>query len=192
MKTTIHHSWLWITLLLLFATLLSWGFYLNHNQHKKYKSHSKGHVPDSFMAQIQAKQFDKQGQLATRLVAKRAFHYADDDSMDLTEPESWRYSTEGSAWYMTAHYGRRYKDEHIDLWQNVRVRRSKSSVNQALALDTSYMHIFPDCHRANTDATVHLAQSSGSWVTSRGVQLDFSSNIVQLLHGVRGEYVPES
>ncbi len=157
------------------------------------------HDPDLYIENFRAVVLDADGRLRQSLAAKRASHYPDDDSVDitgltlaLTDPGRPRLSVTADAGTVPG------KRDVVILTGNVRAMRDAMPSSKPgetgsgpLTLVTEYLRVEPKEGRAVTDKPVTIEEPRGI-IHSVGMELDNKARTLKLKSGVRGTLQPQT
>ncbi|GAB4289398.1 MAG: hypothetical protein Kow0096_02300 [Thiohalomonadaceae bacterium] len=148
------------------------------------------HVPEYFLRDFIATTMNLAGRPDQRLAAAFMLRYADDGSMDLTEPRMTLYDTADDTppWQIDAARGLVSGDgREVQLSGGVRLTREEAG--GLLVLTTDAMRLRPKERYAETDAPVTLTNPEGR-VDAVGMRAYMKEERLVLLAQVRGNYVP--
>jgi len=124
-------------------------------------------VTDAILRKI-----DQTGRLKYTLSATDIRHYPDDESTDMLKPTLVHFQARKPPVTMSAERGHISKDgEKVDLYENVRIRRSASAQYEELTAFTTELTVLPDVEKAVTKSPVLITQGK-SWVKGVGMQVD--------------------
>lgn len=146
---------------------------------------------DYYLTGMQSHRFDAQGTIRYRLESDRYTHFPDDDHADLVVPHLQWLSDRGELWLLDAQNGRLQTDpanETLLLTGMVSLKRTPGAAG-ALELRTETLLVLPPAEIARTEAPVTVTSDSVN-LQSDGMQLDFSTNHLNLLSNVRGTHAP--
>jgi lipopolysaccharide export system protein LptC len=160
---------------------------------------SARHDPDLYIDNFRAVLLDAEGRPRQSLAAKRAQHYPDDDSVDitgpslaLTDPGRPKMSVVADAATVP---GNR---ETVVLTGNVRATRDAAPAEKGgsggsgpVTVTTEYLRVEPKEGRASTDKAVTIEEPRGI-IQSVGMDLDNKARTLKLKSNVRGTLQPES
>lgn len=150
------------------------------------QTEAERHVPAYFLHDFVATTMDDAGRPAQSLAAARMLRYADDGSMELTEPRLTLYQDGEAPWQAAAAHGRLSADgERMQLGGGVRVSRAG---DDRLELVTDELLLHPKAHYAETDAPLTLTHALGR-IDAVGLRAYMKDERLVLLDQVRGNYV---
>jgi len=151
---------------------------------------NKRHDPDAIIENFSATKLNEQGAPSFIMAAKKMLHYPDDDSTTLEEPRITMLSADHPAIHATARSGTiSSKGDEIFLQEDIRVIRDASTRQDALTLQTEYLHIIPDQNLTNTDRAVTVADAHDT-IHAVGLEMNSQTRTLKLLSQVRSEHVP--
>ena len=122
------------------------------------------------------------------LYAKRMSHFPDDDTTHLETPRlvSYRGLTESvtvtSRTALLSSNG-----ENAYLHDDVRLVRAPRDGKSELVMETTWLHVMPESHLAQTDRAVQISDAN-MLITAVGLELNNETRVLKLLSNVRGRY----
>jgi len=157
------------------------------------------HGPDLYIENFRAVALDAEGRPRQSLSAKRAQHYPDDDSVDitgialaLTDPDRPRLSVTADAGRVPANR------DTVILSGNVRAVRDAVPSGAGgepgsgrMTLVTEYLRVEPKEERVVTDKPVTIEEPRGI-IHSVGMELDNKARTLKLKSNVRGTLQPHT
>jgi lipopolysaccharide export system protein LptC len=157
---------------------------------------SQRHDPDIYLEGFRAVELDARG-LPRQLVAgKRALHFGDDQSLEVTEPVLSQTEAGKPAFRITADTGRLSGDRKDAYFiGNVRAVRDGGPPRPGepatgpVTVTTEYLHVVPDKELARTDKPVTIEEARGT-IRSVGLTLDNKARTLKLDAGVSGTFQP--
>jgi lipopolysaccharide export system protein LptC len=130
------------------------------------------HDPDYIITDAILRKVDATGRLKYTLSATDIRHYPDDESTDMLKPNLVHFQAKKPPVTMSAERGHMSKDgEKVDLYDNVRIRRSASAQYEELTAFTPELTVLPDVEKAFTKSPVLITQGK-SWMKGVGMQVD--------------------
>ena len=130
------------------------------------------------------------GAASYTLSAAKLVHYPDDDTTLLTAPKFVSYASPKAAMTVTASEGVvSSKGDHVYFQDDVRVTRAAHDGASELVMRTTFLHVVPDHHIAQTDRAVTLTDDANT-VTAVGLEMNSETRVIKLLSNVRGSYDP--
>jgi len=158
-----------------------------------------GHAPDIFITNFRALSFDPNGRVKQSLMARRAQHHPDDESIEFIAPELVLTEAARPKLTVTADAGTLSGDREIMLFRgNVRAVREPGAeatpaeiADGPLTLTTDVLRVLPNKGVAETDRPVTVEESRGI-IHGVGMTLDNQSRTAKVRSGVRGSFQPES
>ena len=148
--------------------------------------------PDSYMQDVVATQFNKEGKITLKLTSPRLTHYAVDDRMHITTPHLVLYRQSPKPWYIQSEYAdTKHGVDEILFSENVKIRHPADSENPETALATRAITIFPSQKMASTAEAVVFTQPD-TIVHAIGMLANLDDGSIKLLSEAQGEYAPTS
>jgi lipopolysaccharide export system protein LptC len=149
------------------------------------------HIPDFYLTQVIAAEFDAQGQLLHKLISPKIIHIPFEDTLLLRMPEITIYSEDNppqAPWQITALHGKTInKNQQAWLWGSVVLHQSASDQNKITTILTSRLMVTPATSIAETHAPVTVVEP-GLTVHSVGMRAYLKEKRVDLLSRAQGEY----
>ena len=192
---------------LLLGSLAALTFWLDAQiaQQQPRRDGSSRHDPDLYIEDFRAMSFAADGKVSQSLAAKRAQHYPDDDSTELTapavvltEPGKPRFSIDADKAAVTG------DRQTIAFSGNVRAVRDAvppapapkaAAAKRAegpggpVTITTEYLRVRPKQGLADTDRPVTIEETRGI-IHAVGMELDNQAKTLKLKSGVRGTLQP--
>jgi lipopolysaccharide export system protein LptC len=160
-----------LSLLLVLTGLTFWLRYATELPQTKHDGKLR-HDPDYIITDAILRKIDQTGRLKYTLSATDIRHYPDDDSTDMLKPNLVHLQIKKPPVTMSAERGHMNKDgEKVDLYDDVRIRRSASAQYEELTAYTPELTVLPDDEKAFTKSPVLITQGK-SWVKGVGMQVD--------------------
>jgi lipopolysaccharide export system protein LptC len=160
-----------LSLLLVLTALTFWLRYATELPQTKHDGKLR-HDPDYIVTDAILRKIDQTGRLKYTLSATDIRHYPDDESTDMLKPNLVHFQAKKPPVTMSAERGHISKDgEKVDLYENVRIRRSASAQYEELTAYTPELTILPDVEKAFTKSPVLITQGK-SWMKGVGMQVD--------------------
>lgn len=160
-----------LSLLLVLTGLTFWLRYATELPQLKQDGKLR-HDPDYIITDATLRKIDQTGQLKYTLSATEIRHYPDDESTDMLKPNLVYLQVKKPPVTMSAERGHISKDgEQVDLYDNVRIRRSASAQYEEMTAYTPELTILPDVEKAFTKSPVLITQGK-SWIKGVGMQVD--------------------
>jgi lipopolysaccharide export system protein LptC len=185
MKTRVTH-WLPLALVLLLAVLTLW---LQQMIESPVGSEPRlvGHDPDAVVDRFTVTALDATGAPQYRLSAVRLVHFADNDSLELSEPRFVKRDP-GSEITVVAGRGRVSKDyKEAFFYDDVQLVRVPAAGEDELRVRTPYLHVLADRDLATTDRPVNITRGR-STLTGTGMEYSRKTGQLTLLSRVRGSF----
>jgi len=159
---------------------------------------SERHDPDIYIEGFRAIELDAQGRLRQAVAGKRALHYGDDQTTEVTEPMLSQTEVGKPAFRITAATGKLSGDrKEVFFTGNVRAIRDAGPTKPGEApagpvtVTTEFLHVMPDKEFARTDKAVTIEEPRGI-IHSVGLELDNKARTLKLHSGVSGTLQPQS
>lgn len=160
-----------LSLLLVLTGLTFWLRYATELPQTKHDGKLR-HDPDYIISDAILRKIDLTGRLKYTLSATDIRHYPDDESTDMLKPNLIYFQARKPPVTMSAERGHMSKDgEKVDLYDNVRIRRSASAQYEELTAYTPELTVLPDVEKAFTKSPVLITQGK-SWMKGVGMQVD--------------------
>ena len=160
-----------LSLLLVLTGLTFWLRYATELPQTKHDGKLR-HDPDYIVTDAILRKIDLTGRLKYTLSATDIRHYPDDESTDMLKPNLVHFQPRKPPVTMSAGRGHMSKDgEKVDLYDNVRIRRSASAQYEELTAYTPELTVLPDVEKAFTKSPVLITQGK-SWMKGVGMQVD--------------------
>jgi len=157
---------------------------------------SSRHDEDLFVENFRAITFAPDGQVSQSLSAKRAQHYPDDNTTELTSPSVVLTEPGRPRFSAIADKAKVSGDrETIELSGSVRAIREAAAGAPAaefgdqITVLTEYLRVLPKLGRAETSKPVTIEESRGI-IHAVGMVLDTEAKTLKLKSGVRGTLQP--
>jgi len=160
-----------LSLLVVLTGLTFWLRYATELPQQKHDGKLR-HDPDYIVTDAILRKIDLTGRLQYTLSATDIRHYPDDESTDMLKPNLVHFQAKKPPVTMSSERGHISKDgEKVDLYENVRIRRSASAKYEELTAYTPELTILPDVEKAFTKSPVLITQGK-SWMKGVGMQVD--------------------
>jgi len=175
---------------LLLAILAAVTVWLEHEvQPPEAQTDSKArHDPDYIVENFSATRIGPDGRPQHTLQARRMAHYPDDDTTHLDAPRLVSFRGKNEALTVTAKTALLSSNgENAYLTDDVRLVRAARDKNSELVVETSWLHVMPEAHLAQTDRAVRIADAN-MLITAVGLELNSETHVLKLLSNVRGRY----
>jgi lipopolysaccharide export system protein LptC len=179
----------WFPLLLL-AGVAALTFWLERavQPYISVQSNPVGTNPDYIVYGLSATRMDEAGRVKHTLKAARMTHYPSDDRTVLEHPQFVTYSEARAPVTITARDALMSANgENVYFENDVRVVRAPYANATELVVETSYLHVIPDKHVAQTDRAVTI-RDAHAVVTASGLELNSETRLLQLHGRVKGIY----
>jgi lipopolysaccharide export system protein LptC len=180
-----------ITFLLILATAFSaWSIILSHPA--KYNPQTDPKQIDSFMENVQAITYNKQGVASLKITTPKMVHYPENNTTYITTPRVVIYRQSPQPWFVDSDYAKATNGmDTIQFWSNVNIHHLADLENPNTSLRTNTLTIFPDQQIAQTDEAVTFVQPDTT-VHAIGMLANLDVGTVKLLSNTQGEYDPSS
>jgi lipopolysaccharide export system protein LptC len=115
-------------------------------------------------------------------------HYPDDDTTHLDAPRLVSFRGKAEAVTVTAKTALLSSNgENAYLTDDVRLVRAAREKNGELVVETTWLHVMPEAHIAQTDREVKISDAN-MLITAVGLELNSETRVLKLLSNVRGRY----
>jgi lipopolysaccharide export system protein LptC len=146
------------------------------------------HDPDYIVENFSATRVGPDGRPQHTLHAKRMAHYPDDDTTHLDAPRLVSFRGKAEAVTVTAKTALLSSNgENAYLTDDVRLVRAAREKNGELVVETTWLHVMPEAHIAQTDREVKISDAN-MLITAVGLELNSETRVLKLLSNVRGRY----
>jgi lipopolysaccharide export system protein LptC len=160
---------------------------------------STRHDPDVFLDNFRAVTYDANGRPRETLAAKRAEHFPDDDSAQVTDPHLALTEAGRPTVTVVSEKARLTGDRENGYFEGaVRVHRDAEAQQPGsdhptgpITLTTDFLHVVPKEYRVDTDRAVTIEEPRGI-IRGRGFTFDNKSKTVNLKSNVSGTLQPNS
>jgi len=160
-----------LSLLVVLTGLTFWLRYATDLPQTKHDGKLR-HDPDYIITDAILRKIDLTGRLKYTLSATDIRHYPDDESTDMLKPNLVHFQAKKPPVTMSAGRGHMSKDgEKVDLYDNVRIRRSASAQYEELTAYTPELTVLHDVEKAFTKSPALITQGK-SWMKGVGMQVD--------------------
>jgi lipopolysaccharide export system protein LptC len=146
------------------------------------------HDPDYIVENFAATRIGPDGRPQHTLHARRMAHYPDDDTTHLEAPRLVTFRGRNEAITVTAKTALLSSNgENAYLNDDVRLVRAARDKNSELVVETTWLHVIPEQHLAQTDRAVRITDAN-MLITAVGLELNSETRILRLLSNVQGRY----
>lgn len=146
------------------------------------------HDPDYIVENFSATRVGPDGRPQHTLHARRMAHYPDDDTTHLDAPRLVSFRGKAEAVTVTAKTALLSSNgENAYLNDDVRLVRAAREKNSELVVETTWLHVMPEAHIAQTDREVRISDAN-MLITAVGLELNSETRVLKLLSNVRGRY----
>ena len=159
---------------------------------------SERHDPDIYVEGFRAIELDAKGRPKQVIAGKRAIHFGDDLTTEVSEPMLSQTEAGKPAFRVTAKIGTLSGDrKEVSFTGNVRAVRDAGPARAGEApsgpvpVITEYLHVVPDKETASTDKAVTIEEPRGI-IRSVGLDLDNKAKTLKLKSGVSGTLQPHA
>jgi lipopolysaccharide export system protein LptC len=180
-------AWFPVALLAILAAVTVW---LDHEVQPPENTgdNNARHDPDYIVENFAATRIGQDGRPQHTLRARRMTHYPDDDTTHLDAPRLVTFRGRDEAITVTAKTALLSSNgENAYLNDDVRLVRAARGDNGALIVETTWLHVIPEEHLAQTDRAVRITDAN-MLITAVGLELNSETRILRLLSNVRGRY----
>ncbi len=179
------------TLLVLFIAFAYSAWLIKVTSPKTQEERYSDKIPDYYLTDVVALEFNEQGQLLHQLLSPKVIHIPSDDTVLLKAPHITVYSTDvppQAPWQITALHGKTIENnKYAWLWNQVVLHQPSSAQNKEMTILTSRMRVVPSENIADTHAPVTVIQP-GLEVHSIGMRAFLKEKRVDLLSRAQGVY----
>jgi lipopolysaccharide export system protein LptC len=148
--------------------------------------------PDSFMEDVVATIFNKEGTPSLKLTTPKMIHYPENNMTHLETPRVTLFRKSPQPWFIDSDYANAKNGiEEILFWSNVHIHHPSDIENPTTSLHTASLTIFPDQQIASTHDPVTFIQPDTT-VHAIGMQANYDTGTIKLLSEAKGEYAPTS
>jgi lipopolysaccharide export system protein LptC len=181
-----------LSLLLVFAIALScWSIILYHPAKMSVPDNDPKKL-DSYMEEVSAIMFSKEGSPTLKVVTPRMVHYPENNTTDITKPRVTIFRKSPEPWFIDADFAKATNGmQSILFWSQVNIHHLADNENPATSLSTDTLTIFPSKQTAATSDAVTFVQPD-TIVHAIGMLADMDAGTVKLLSQAQGEYDPAS
>ena len=157
------------------------------------------HDPDVFLENFKAITFDASGRPRETLAARRADHFPDDDSAEITAPDLALTETGRPTVTVQSQKARLSGDRENGWFEgDVHVHREAEDTapgdgapSGPVTLTTEKLHVVPKQYRVDTDLPVTIEEPRGI-IHGRGMTLDNKAKTITLHSHVSGTFQPNA
>jgi lipopolysaccharide export system protein LptC len=175
-------------LLMLAIGLSSWSIIVSHPFHTPILQ-SDPKEADSFMQDVVAVIFNKEGKPALKLEAPHMIHYPENDSTLISTPHVTIYRQTPKPWYVDAEHAKtNHGINEIVFWSHVNIHHPADQENPKTSLKTATLTIHPDQKTAVTDQPIIFNQPDTT-IHAIGMLADWEAGTIKLLSETQGDYV---
>lgn len=156
------------------------------------------HDPDIFVEGFRAVELDAQGRARQLIAGKRALHFGDDQTTEITQPVLSQTEAGKPTFRITAQKGNLSGDRKEVFFTGsvVAVREAGPTTpgeapSGPVKVTTEYLHVVPDKELASTDKAVTIEEPRGI-IRSVGLTLDNKAKTLKLKSAVSGTMQPHA
>jgi len=188
MIARLNIKWLLINLLALLLLLVGLSIWQQQVQ-QSTSTQAKTYKPDYFMLQATSKQYDQAGKLRSQISGQRFAHIAEFSATDVEAPRFQFYRANNPPWFGRANSATIIDSgAQITLDQKVFITNGPAPENP-LSLITESLRILPNQNLLTGSEQVTI-QGGQSQLQAKGIKLHMDTQVLNLLHQVRGEIQP--
>ena len=181
----------WLSIILIFAACTSVIFMLIRNDQTQDIQKKTGGI-NAFMTNATYTQFNKLGQLHTRMQTPNMEHYTENDTSFFIKPRILIYTSNRIPWHIKSDYAKsKHGMKKVYLWGNVVLHQPQLENYPETTILTSTLTVYPKRSFAETDQEVTIHRPS-SVIKGKGVTANFKTGIIKLLEQSRGVYEPST
>ena len=179
----------WLSIILIVAACISVLFMLGRNsQTGNVKTKPNG--INAFMTNATYTQFNKLGQIHSRIQTPNMEHYAKNDTSFFIKPVFLIYTDDRVPWHVKSDYGKSQNGtKKVYLWGNVVLHQPQLEDHPETTILTTALTIYPKRSFAKSNQEVTIYRP-GSVIKGKGVTANFKTGIIKLLTHSRGVYEP--
>jgi lipopolysaccharide export system protein LptC len=164
---------IWLLLLLLGVLAYTWWASQPEPVENQPVAIAAREVRDYYMDDLMLRQFDRNGRLSHRLLARDLQHYRDSGLMQLASPHYVLYEQGNPTWIIDADKGELSRDQTLlKLFGRTTIEREGDEDHPAMHMLTADLRIYPQKEYAETDEAVTVT-SEQNWIKSTGMQAWF-------------------
>lgn len=159
---------------------------------------SQRHDPDMFVDGFRAVSLDAQGRPKQSIAGRRAVHFGDDQTLEITEPALAQTEAGKPALRVSARVGTMTGDrKSVTFTGGVRAEREAGPTRPGEApagpvvVTTEQLLVIPDDEIARTDKPVTIEEPRGI-IHAVGLELDHKARTLRMKSGVRGTMQPQA
>lgn len=159
---------------------------------------SQRHDPDMFVDGFRAVSLDAQGRPKQSIAGRRAVHFGDDQTLEITEPALAQTEAGKPALRVSARVGTLTGDrKSVTFTGGVRAVREAGPTRPGEApagpvvVTTEQLLVIPDDEIARTDKPVTIEEPRGI-IHAVGLELDHKARTLRMKSGVRGTMQPQA
>jgi lipopolysaccharide export system protein LptC len=144
-------------------------------------------TPDAIIEHMHVVEFTHDGHISSILITPLLKHYPFNDRSELQSPQVTVFQEQQPPWEITADFGQ--ADDgiaQITLYDNVRLHQAAEDTQKTTTITTSKLIYHPALQLAQTDQPIEL-QQPGMFIESVGMFADLETQVIELLHQVRGQ-----
>ena len=177
-------AWLTATLTIVFGAATFWMWHELEDSGDSNVT-PRRHDPDYYLVEMVRRTMNREGGLQNVLTAEEAFHYPDDDTLELAHPHMEIYNGDENPWQVVAERGIvKSNNEVIFLHGKVEIWRIDAKGEREYEILTSELRVFPKVQYAETDNAATI-KSLNSVTKAKGLRANFEHNRVELRERVR-------
>jgi lipopolysaccharide export system protein LptC len=164
---------------LILVFVIGTNFLMDETDQDNSPAQATRNDPDFYMLNAVITQFDENGDLQHTIKADRFTHFPLTDMTALKQPSMKLFPKSASIpWDIEAQNGRLlsssdYREEVIELWDNVMAIRQKGN-GEFITIQTMSLTVYPEKEYAETDRKVTIDDQSGR-TTAAGMKAFFES-----------------
>ena len=178
----------WVSLVLLLTACFSTWLMLKNHQNKFTPNDNLQNKPDAYMYNATYYEYDKTGQLHSRLDAVKTTHIPYKNSAEFISPVFLTYTDKRLPWYISSKTG--HSENGIDtihLHDNVELYQPASPTYPATKITTTVLTIHPVKSTADTKAHAAILRP-GIDLEAKGMHVDFAKNRIKLISQANASY----
>lgn len=178
-----------LSTILIILAFLAIGFFAVHVAKKVIKSSSREYDDrDFFISGVECIAFNRDGNLFSKIEAKRAVHFGFGNILEFEFPRIRINDLDGQVWSINAGKGELIGNgEKIALWEKVEIDRKDNRNCANLKITTDSVEYYPGDGRAWTPNCITVKEIDNI-TNAIGAEVDFKRGEVKLLSDVESEY----
>lgn len=142
-----------------------------------------------FMEGVETKSFNETGNLSYTMQSPRVDHFPEDSRSEIRTPVLVMTRPSGPPWHLSAEAATaRHPTGDMNLQGNVVLQREANPDYEPITMSTEQLQLNAAARQAAAEGLVRFVSPSGK-VTGTGLRADLTTEQLELLANVQGEYV---